>query len=720
MVERITYQNAETGFTVARFNADEELVTIVGNLPTLHPGEGLKITGRWTVHPTYGRQFTVDQSELQPPVTVGGVERYLGSGLIKGIGPVTAGRIVSTFGVDALEIIEKTPERLREVEGIGPQKAERITRALEEQKEIRQVMVFLRGIGITPALAAKIYRQYGENTIGVLRDNPYHLAKEVYGIGFKTADRIAGLLGQDDPTSPKRVRAGILYLLHKNSEEGHVYALEDTFIKVASEELEVEPEIIHREIQRLRQEKEVFLEENCLYLAALYWSEYGVVERLLSLLQASKSESLPPEARDQKGLQEKLSGLALGQRQAVELALEEGVLIITGGPGTGKTTTIRSIIQEFQDRNLSVALAAPTGRAAKRLSEATGVEAKTIHRLLEFGFTPGTGLSYGRNEEKPLEVEAVIIDEASMIDLFLFHHLLKAISPGTKLVLVGDEDQLPSVGPGSVLKDLISSGVAPVVILKTIFRQARESQIVTNAHRINAGLMPILSQKKDFFFIEAKEPETVVDELLRLVMVRLPSYLKCDPMREIQVLSPMRRTITGVENLNHLLQRTLNPASSAKPQVQFGGRTFRLGDKVMQIRNDYQKMVFNGDMGRIIRLDPEERQLEVEFNDEVEERRVLYEEDELDELTLSYAVTVHKSQGSEYPVVVMPLTTQHYLMLQRNLFYTAVTRAKKMVVLVGQKKAIAMAAKNDQIERRNSRLGEILSQAVKSGELKIR
>lgn len=716
VIEKITFQSGENGFTVARVKVERESITVVGRLPGVSAGENLKLMGRWEIHPTYGRQFMVEEYETLPPVTAEGIERYLGSGLIKGIGPVTAGKIVAAFGVSALKVIEETPEKLREVEGIGPQKAEKIARAVEEQRNIRRVMIFLRGVGITPALANKIYKRYGESSIEVLQQNPYCLAEEVYGIGFKTADRIAGLLGRNDPAAPERVRAGILFLLGKNSDEGHVYAPADEFIGRASAELQVPPEIIKREIAGLSREKEVYQEGNLLYLAAFYRSECGAAEKLASLLRSFQGKATPPPTAEVRGVGDHQAALAPEQCRAVELARREGVLIITGGPGTGKTTTVRSIIREFQAAGLRVTLAAPTGRAAKRLAEATGHEAKTIHRLLEFGYS-GAGFRYGRDEEHPLESDVIIIDEVSMVDLILFYHLLKAIPPGTRLILVGDQDQLPSVGPGSVLKDLISSGVVPVVTLKTVFRQARESHIVTNAHRINRGIMPETKGTKDFFFIEAGEPEKIVDEILRLITVRLPRYLKCDPVDEIQVLSPMRRTVTGVDNLNFLLQKVLNPEASSKPEIQSGGRIFRLGDKVMQLRNNYQKMVFNGDMGRITKLDPEDQQLEVTFTDGDETRKVVYDFDELDELVLSYAVSVHKSQGSEYPVVIMPVTTQHYLLLQRNLFYTAVTRAKKMVVLIGLKKAMAIAVKNDRIEQRYSRLGEILKKIMVTSTL---
>lgn len=742
VIERTTFQNEENGYTVAKLaraegEGEAELITVVGYLSGVKNGETLRLHGDWVNHPTYGRQFSVEHFETVAPVTTEGVEKYLGSGLIKGIGPATAHKIVGTFGLDTLEVIEKEPERLQEAPGIGPHKAEQIIQALAETKKMRRVMLFLRGAGVTAGLAGKIYRHFGNDTIRVLQDNPYLLAEQVNGIGFKTADRIAGLLGRNDPAAPERIRAGILYLLGKNSEAGHVYAEAPGFLEEAATELGVKSTLLHAEIKKMACDKQVLLDENRLYLPALYHSERGAAAKLVALyknlqpnitscaMQAKVHEIVERSGAGVEGasgcfqeirtdisstetLGDARERIALSPEQeaAVALAQQEGVLVITGGPGTGKTTIIRSLLHLYHEQGLKVVLAAPTGRAAKRLTEATGLSAKTIHRLLEFGFTGGE-MGYGRDEKNLLEAEVVIVDEVSMVDLPLFYHLLKAIPLGARLILVGDEDQLPSVGPGTVLRDIIASGVIPQVKLKTIFRQAQESQIVTNAHLINVGRLPKVNEAKDFFFIPATEPEEIVDEIVRLVTLRLPRYLKCDPVEEIQVLSPMRRTVTGVDNLNHLLQKVLNPESSGKPQMQYGGKIFRLGDKVMQIRNNYQKMVFNGDVGRITKLDPEEQQVEVSFSD-LEEDRILYEYDELDELVLSYAVTVHKSQGSEYPVVILPVTTQHFLLLQRNLFYTAVTRAKKMAVLVGTKKALAIAVKNNKIDQRNSRLAPLI------------
>ena len=704
ILERITFQNEENGYMVARLQTATESLTIVGYLPNVSTGESLRLSGEWVLHPTYGRQFKVEAFDVLPPVTVEGIERYLGSGLIKGIGSVTAKKMVKTFGLATLEIIAETPERLQEVEGIGPQKAEKITQALVEQKQIRRMMVFLRGVGITPALATKIYHRYGEKAAEVIKANPYRLADDLFGVGFKTADHIAGLLGRKDPAADERVRAGVHYYLRKYTDEGHVYVPLGEFVPEVSKELEAPADVTRQVIAALVEEKELYLETDRLYLSFFYWCERKVGEKILSLVKTG------PTAQAIRFTDDELAMLTFEQRLAVEKAFQEGVLMITGGPGTGKTTTIRSIIRGCRLRGERALLAAPTGRAAKRMQEATGEEAKTIHRLLEFGYTVGAGLNYGRNEERPLEAEIVIVDEVSMLDLPLFYQLLKAITPGTRLILVGDQDQLPSVGPGAVLRDLITSEVIPLVALKTIFRQAEASKIVTNAHRINEGEMPEFKGASDFFFLNVAEPEQIVDEIIRLVTVRLPRYLKCDPATEIQVLSPMRKTVTGVENLNLLLQEALNPRGGQALEIRYGDRVFRPRDKVMQIRNNYTKMVFNGDLGRIVRIDPEEQVLTVAFPDEQGERLIDYAFEELDELVLAYAISVHKSQGSEYPVVVMPVTTQHYILLQRNLLYTGITRAKKMVVLVGTKKALAIAVKNNKIENRYSWLAPTLKE----------
>lgn len=717
VVDHITYYNEDNFYTVAKLKLKTgKPVTIVGNLPPLYLGESLAVKGQWVQHKEFGAQFQVEELHSEDPQTLLGIERFLGSGLLKGIGPATAKKIVKHFGLESLTVIRNTPEKLIEIPGISMNKAERISESLKEQTEIQQIMVFLQGVGIGPGYALKIYRTYRNEAIKVVKENPYRLAEDVFGIGFKIADQIAQKLGiQKD--SPYRIRAGIRYLLTENSNEGHLFAYETELLTKAAREFEVndlqlagviEDLVVKKEIYR-----EVFAGQNILYLAAFYFSEIGVAAKLQSLMRCE----LPAVAIDVDKLLKQYSEaneitLAPNQKAAVLKALDNGLLVITGGPGTGKTTIIKAILHLFKAAKLQAMLAAPTGRAAKRLAETTGEEAKTIHRLLGYGAEVIDGNRFQHNEEEPLETQVLIIDEFSMVDLLLFYNLLKAVTPGTRLILVGDVDQLPSVGPGTVLQDLIQSGRIPVVRLNVIFRQARESLIISNAHRINQGEFPYLAKDQDFFFIEDGNPEHIVETIPELVKTRIPGYLHCDPVEDIQVLTPMRRTITGVENLNIRLQEALNPPSPAKPELKNGHLIFRVGDKVMQLKNDYQKAVFNGDIGRIRLIDPEDHSVVIGFPELEGERMVLYENEELDQLVLAYAISVHKSQGNEYPVVILPVTTQHFLMLQRNLLYTAVTRAKKMVVLIGTKKAIAIAVKNNKIEERHSLLRERLQKAV--------
>lgn len=576
-------------------------------------------------------------------------------------------------------------------------------------------MVFLQGVGVSPGYALKIFHTYHDQAIQVVKENPYRLADDVFGIGFKVADEIARKMGVAID-SPHRIQAGIRYLLNENSENGHIYALEKEFLAQAQNELGVNELQLTTELEQLIVKKDIFREvradgERLLYLASFYYSELGVAVKIKELIETGA----PVLQLDVDSLLEKFSqanqiSLADNQREAIEQALRNSMLIITGGPGTGKTTIVKAILHLLKAAGLRVMLAAPTGRAAKRLAETTGEDASTIHRLLGYGNGEFGDNRFQYDENEPLDTEALIIDEFSMVDLVLFYHLLKAIKPGTRLILVGDVDQLPSVGPGSVLRDLIGSERLPAVRLNVIFRQAKESLIITNAHRINRGEYPIFANDRDFFFIEENDPERIVKLIPELVGTRLPRYLNCDPVEDIQVLSPMRRTITGVVNLNLCLQEALNPATPDKPELKVGSLLFRLGDKVMQIKNDYQRQVFNGDIGRIRQLDAEDHRLVVGFPEVGGERSVAYESENLDQLVLSYAISVHKSQGNEYPVVVMPVTTQHFLMLQRNLFYTAITRARRLVVLVGTKKAIVLAVKNNKIEERHSLLQERLRQ----------
>ncbi len=711
-VERITFRSEETFYSVVRLRCrgQHDLVTAVGTFPQLSVGETLKMQGEWTLHPEYGRQFKVENYLAVAPATLTGLIKYLGSGLVKGVGPVTAQRIVEHFGLDTLDILEKNPERLVEVDRLSPAKAAAIGQAFAEQTDIRDMMIFLQGHGVSPGYAARIYRHFGSEARQVIEDNPYRLADEVFGVGFKTADKLAQELGLA-PESEARLIAGIKYALGQLADAGHTsFPLAD-FLHEAAAILEVSAELLPPACATLQQKKEIFLVEvdgeSVIYLAPFFYAEQGVAKRLAELAQSPRQLELDSGLEQELAVLEQQQRLHLApeQREALVAALQHGITVITGGPGTGKTTIVRSLLQLMADRQRQVLLAAPTGRAAKRMTETTGTEAKTIHRLLEYTFVEGQGMAFGRNEDNPLEADVVILDEASMIDILLMYHFLKAIPAGCQLVLVGDIDQLPSVGPGNVLRDIIASQMIPTVRLKTIFRQAGQSMIVVNAHRVNAGEFPYLNVKgKDFFYIEEAEPLKILDTVVDLCRQRLPSAYGYHPFEDIQVLTPMRRTPIGVENLNLQLQCSLNPASANKTEIKQGFQHFRLGDKVMQIRNDYQKQVFNGDIGRIHAIDTEERELGVVYPEGRFERLVTYDFTELDELTLAYAISVHKSQGSEYPVIVLPVSTQHYIMLQRNLLYTAITRARRQVVIVGTKKAIALAVKNNQVEDRHTLL----------------
>jgi len=718
-LERIIYYSEEDGYTVARFQPEGrgDLVTVVGNLMSVNVGESLRLEGFWTTHSQHGRQFKVINYQTVLPATVEGIRKYLGSGLIKGIGPVTAKRIVKHFRLDTLEIIEHHPDRLREVLGVGKKRVEMIVQAWEEQRSIKEVMLFLQSHDVSTSLAVKIYKHYGDAAINVVREDPYRLARDIHGIGFLTADKIARKLGL--PTdSPQRVAAGIAYVLSQLADEGHVYAPQGKLVQEATKILNVPSDLVEAGVARLEEEQQVhrenitypaldqpglaIREEKAVYLLPFYYGEVGVANRLRTLINVQRSRLAFYQSANWERvfayLVERTSQpLNAGQQEAVRTALTNKVTVLTGGPGTGKTTTVRTIIRLLEPRSRSCALASPTGRAAKRLSEATGREAKTVHRLLEF--SPQKG--FQRNEDHPLEADMVIVDEASMLDLLLTNHLLKAIDPASHLLLVGDVDQLPSVGAGNVLRDIIASGQVAVVTLDEIFRQAEDSLIVANAHRINRGQMPLFAKgAKDFFLFVEEDPEKAADLVVDLVKVRIPRKFGYHPFDDIQVLSPMYRGAVGVSNLNARLQEALNPASPGKSEHRLAGRLFRLGDKVMQTRNNYDKEVYNGDIGRIVRLDLEDQIMVVRIDD----RPVPYEFGELDELVNAYAVSVHKSQGSEYPAVVIPVLTQHYLLLQRNLLYTAVTRAKELVVLVGTRKAIAIAVRNDKIAHRHTAL----------------
>ncbi len=709
ILERITYVNEENHYVVARLQVpgQRELTTIVGNLPSVTPGETLKLTGEWTLHSKYGEQFKVEAFETIVPATVAGIEKYLGSGLIKGIGPVFARRLVEAFGTETLSIIEGEPSRLLTVDGIGQVRFQRIRAAWEEQKEIRDVMIFLQGHGVSSAYAAKIFKTYGKSSIAVVQENPYQLARDIYGIGFKTADRIAQAIGIEKD-SPLRAEAGVIHVLNELAEEGHVYYPSDRLVKESIVILEVEPAVAAHAIERLRQEERIICEEGpegiAVYLASLHAAEEGVARRLLALAEGGTT---PADIDVERAIlwAEQASRLRLAeeQKEAIRQALQQTLLIITGGPGTGKTTILKCIIQILEKKQRRILLCSPTGRAAKRMSEAAGREAKTVHRLLEFSPKDGR---FKRDQHRPLECDLVIVDEASMLDVVLMNSLLKAIPPAAGLILVGDVDQLPSVGPGAVLRDVITSGLVPVICLSEIFRQARESQIIVNAHRINRGEFPSCpdweeGERSDCYLLVKEEAQEVQSAILELARSGLPRRHRVDPVEELQILSPMQKGPIGTLQLNQALQALLNPSGA---ELLRGGRLYRVGDRVMQIRNNYEKDVYNGDIGRITKLDPDDREVTVRFDD----REVTYDFNDLDELVLAYAVTVHKSQGSEYPAVIIPVHTAHYVMLQRNLLYTAITRGKRLVVLVGTKKAIAIAVKNHKIQHRYTGLARRL------------
>ena len=713
LLERISYHNEENDFVVAKLREKEkkELTTIIGNLSGINPGESLKLTGKWVHNKRFGEQFQVESFEVTVPATLHGIQKYLASGLIKGIGSIMSERIVEKFGLHTLEVIEKKPERLSEVEGIGPKRISMIIKAWVEHKEIKEIMIFLQGHGVSAAYSAKIYKQYGDQSIETVRENPYRLANDIYGVGFITADKIAQNLGIDR-NSLIRAKAGLIYILNRLTEEGHVYYPESQLIHKAKEILSVDEEIIILAVKELSKEKELFLEDldpdgnlKAVYLAPFHVAETGVAQMLMNLKESpSNIRPIHPE-KAIEWVQQKLNiELARRQEEAVLLAATSKVLIITGGPGTGKTTLITAILRIFQQMKLRVLLAAPTGRAAKRMNEATGWEAKTIHRLLEY--SPRKG-GFKKDQDDPLEADVVIIDETSMVDTLLMYHLLKAIQSHAHLILVGDVDQLPSVGPGNVLKDIIRSGKFTVVRLTEIFRQAQESMIVVNAHKVNQGQLPVLKEidkpeKTDFQFIQEEDPEKILQNILDLCSERIPRQFRFHPLREIQVLAPMHKGIIGVANLNIELQKRLNPGQTG---ITHGAWNFRLGDKVMQIVNNYDKDVFNGDIGWISKIDPEEREVVIDFDG----RPVPYDYSDLDEVVLAYAVSVHKSQGSEYPVVILPVVTQHYMLLQRNLIYTGITRAKKMVIMIGTKKALAIAIRNNKPQRRYTLLSERLA-----------
>ncbi|MBI1861470.1 MAG: ATP-dependent RecD-like DNA helicase [Deltaproteobacteria bacterium] len=690
-VERVTFHSEESGYCVVKIRAKghRELITLLGHLPSISAGEHIEATGEWVQHPEYGSQFRAATLRSIPPTTLEGIERYLGSGLIKGIGPQFAKRLVETFGDDVLDVIENDPRRLRKVPGIGPTRIGKISQAWREQKVVRDIMVFLQSHGVSTLKAARIYKTYGQNAIERVKQNPYHLARDVSGIGFKSADQIARDLGVPD-NSIVRARAGLQHVLSEQISHGHCAFPVDELIPKAGELLQIDTatltEALRLEIGEGDLIEERIDERVCVFNKRLLFHEKGVALEFMRIAEGV----LPWAGLDTKKaivwVEESLRiSLADLQREAIEKALSSKVLVITGGPGTGKTTLTRSLVTILASKRVRLALCSPTGRAAKRLSECTGLQAKTIHRLLE---VDGANGGFLRDRGNSLEADLIIVDEASMVDVTLMHCLLQAIPSQAALLIVGDADQLPSVGPGRVLGSLIKSGAVPVVRLTQVFRQAAVSRIITNAHRVNEGKMPEVTNsdpQSDFFFLESENPADILRLVVDLVKRRLPQKYGCDPKRDIQVLCPMNRGGLGTRSLNTELQKALNPDPSAK--VEKFGITFGVGDKVMVIQNDYDKDVFNGDIGWITKLDTEEQIATVELDD----RAVEFAFSELDILALAYSISIHKSQGSEYPIVVIPLATQHAVMLKRNLIYTGMTRGKKLVVMVGQRKALAMA-----------------------------
>ena len=789
ILERIVYENPDTGYTVGRLSARDhaELITVVGNLASVNPGESLLLQGEWVDNAKYGRQFQIEKYETVLPANVVGLRKYLGSGLIKGIGPKMAALIVRKFGMDTMDVIEHEPEKLTRVPGIGRKRVQTIKEAWEAQREIKNVMLFLQSHDVSTAHAAKIYKTYGNDAITIVTENPYRLADDIYGIGFVTADTIAQKLGIDKD-APQRVQAGIKYVLSQKADEGHVFQHRPELIEACQTMLEQEPEAIEQGIHALVEIEEIInpsftdlsdaseqigigeLQDNydvsdqqsavsnqqesvdahevpladsrqpiadshsAIYLAPFYYAELGVANQFLRILTSGDTQNIGASGTDaaSSAISAAITELenemrirfAPQQREAILRAMTARAMILTGGPGTGKTTTTVGMIRLFEAQGRRITLTAPTGRAAKRLSETTGGEAKTIHRLLEF--SPQIN-SFKRNRQNPLDTDVVIVDETSMVDLVLMNRLMQAIRPSSTIILIGDTDQLPSVGAGNVLKALIDSQKIPVIQLTEIFRQAQESMIVTNAHRINKGESPELTGDTDrnFFFIEEEDPEKITELICSLISDRLPSHYSYHPIDDIQLLCPMRRGVLGTENLNQRLQEVLNPpytVAASHPLIKkrigpgthrrihsFGDQSataggFRVGDKVMQVRNNYDYDVFNGDIGRVVAIERLDKKVHIQYPD----KQVVYDTADLGELVLAYATTIHKAQGSEYPAVVIPLHTQHYLMLQRNLLYTGITRAKERVVIVGTKQALAICIRNNQVMERNSYLAERL------------
>ncbi|MDR3624474.1 MAG: ATP-dependent RecD-like DNA helicase [Chlamydiales bacterium] len=706
-IERITFHSSENGFTVARLKEPKksDLTTIVGSLPALQPGETVRLLGIWKFNSQHGMQFDVRECHMQAPADLHGIQKYLESGLIKGIGPVFATRIVNTFGLNTLDIIDKSPDALLTVQGIGDKKLERIKTCWGAQKSIREVMIFLQQYGVSPSFAQKIYKTYGDQALEKVKENPYRMAQDIHGIGFKSADTIAQKMGFDK-TSDRRIQAGIEFVLQDLATEGHVCYPEESLILKAEEILEVPSQCILQEISALQTQtrivRELFDNIPFVWLKMYYICEQGIGREIKRLLYAKSTLRSIDEKKAIPWVQQTLQiELATEQAKAVALCLQDKFHIITGGPGTGKSTITKAILTILDKVTSRILLAAPTGRAAKRMSEITKKEAKTLHALLEWSFTKN---GFKRSHEMPLECDLIIIDESSMIDTFLMYSLLKAIPDHARVIFLGDINQLPSVGAGNVLKDLIASKKIPVTTLNEIFRQAKGSKIITNAHLINEGKFPDIytSANSDFFFMKREEPEEILNTIVELVTKRLTKRYRFDPFDDIQVLVPMKRGPIGTERLNIVLQEVLNPSNTP---LFASGRRFHLHDKVMQIRNNYNKNVYNGDVGRITGIDTSEQEVILSFDG----RKVVYEFSELDELVLAYAVSIHKYQGSESPCVIIPVHTTHFVLLNRNLIYTGVTRGKKLVVLVGTAKALHIAVNNDEVKSRYTGLIRLLA-----------
>lgn len=713
VLERVVFHNEENGYTVFRIKRDKtkDPVSVVGHMHEPQPGISLAVFGHWVEDKRYGRQLKMERHETVLPASVEGIRHYLGSGLIKGVGPKTAERIVDCFGEETFAVLDSAPDRLVEVEGIGKKTADAIVDGWGEHRGIRDLIMFLQPHGVSTAYAVRIFKFYGKHALTVVQENPYRLAMDISGIGFVTADGVARKLGFASD-SPLRAEAGVLYKIKKISEDGHTFYPMEALTTLTANDLEVAPELVEAAIRTLELEERVVIEEHpdgeAVYLSRYHAYESGIATYLRKIIASPKSVHIPdPDGIVNEIVDDLTMELASEQYEAVRTAARTKVMVLTGGPGTGKTTITNTILQVFRKLKAKILLCAPTGRAAKRMFETSNIEARTIHRLLEY--SPRED-GFQRNEDTPLACGLIVVDEASMMDTMLMYHLVKAVPLGATVIFVGDVNQLPSVGPGNVLKDVIASGIVDVVELKEVFRQAQESEIVTNAHMINFGQMPPLTSSKehlsDFYFIRQDDPEQCAAMIVKLVREHIPRRFRLDPFDDIQVLTPMHKGSAGAGNLNAMLQKALNPSNIG---LRRGDREFRLDDKVMQIRNNYEKDIFNGDIGRIIYVDPEKKELTVRYDDE---KNVLYESGELDEIVPAYAISIHKSQGSEYPAVVIPVLTQHYVLLQRNLIYTGITRGKQLVILVGSKKALNIAVSNNKMQKRFTYLAQRLANPV--------